>query len=137
MIRLLKLFCFLIKNMSYKIEVVGFEDQLSDGYHTFDELYKYRMLYNAAFVNEYVKTNPEKCFKSTRHSDGIACFGGGWFVVSVNLPTGQVNNHYKIKHWYSFKCKSLYKAYEWDGHTPAQAAERLELFLQQARVFGA
>lgn len=27
------------------------EGQISDGFHTFDELYHYRMLYNAAFFN--------------------------------------------------------------------------------------
>lgn len=26
--------------------------EVSDGYHTFNELYQYRMLYNAAFFNE-------------------------------------------------------------------------------------
>lgn len=28
---------------------------VSDGYHTFNELYRYRMLYNAAFFNELAK----------------------------------------------------------------------------------
>lgn len=28
---------------------------ISDGYHTFNELYRYRMLYNAAFFNELAK----------------------------------------------------------------------------------
>lgn len=27
------------------------EGEVSDGFHTFDELYHYRMLYNAAFFN--------------------------------------------------------------------------------------
>lgn len=27
------------------------EGKVSDGFHTFDELYHYRMLYNAAFFN--------------------------------------------------------------------------------------
>ena len=116
---------------------MGIEDRLSDGYHTFDELYEYRMLYNAAFVNEYAKNHPADCVKSTRHSDGIACFGGGWFIIVIDLPTGRISNHYGIKYWHLFKCESAYTAPIWDGHTPAQAAERLELFLQQAQVFGA
>lgn len=51
---------------------------VSDGYHTFDELYRYRMLYNAAFFNELAKKGDIKVCKSHRHYDGEECFGGGW-----------------------------------------------------------
>lgn len=63
------------------------EGKISDGFHSFDELYHYRMLYNAAFFNSL----EGKCevHKSYRHADGELCFGGGWFVVMANLPTGQ------------------------------------------------
>ena len=59
---------------------------ISDGYHTFAELYEYRMLYNALAANAM----PDKATKSWRHSDGELCFGGGWFVVVLDLPAGQV-----------------------------------------------
>lgn len=49
---------------------------VSDGYHTFNELYKYRMLYNAAFFNELAKGDIKVC-KSYKHYDGEECFGGG------------------------------------------------------------
>lgn len=32
------------------------EDKVSDGFHTFNELYRYRMLYNAAFLILYTVT---------------------------------------------------------------------------------
>ncbi len=38
-------------------------------YHTFNELYRYRMLYNAAFFNELAKGDIKVC-KSYRHYDG-------------------------------------------------------------------
>lgn len=98
----------------------------SDGYHTFDELYEYRMLYNAAFVN----STSLPVVKSWRHSDGEPCFGGGWFVVVVTLPTGQVSNHYKAEHWDLF-CVPEGTPPEYDGHTPQDAAARLARWLER------
>lgn len=92
-----------------------------DEYHTMEELYEYRMLYNALAVNAM----PDRAVKSWRHSDGELCFGGGWFVVYLDLPTGQVSNHYKAEHWGLFRVPEAATAPEWDGHTPADAADRL------------
>ena len=102
--------------------------EVSDGYHTFNELYYYRMLYNAAFFNLLPK---EWVHKSKRHHTGEECFGGGWFIVMANLPTGQVSNHYELKDWDLFKVPEKEFADEWDGHTPQEAAKRLYEYLQQ------
>lgn len=61
------------------------EGKISDGFHSFDELYHYRMLYNAAFFNSL--EGKYEVHKSYRHSDGELCFGGGWFIVMAYLPT--------------------------------------------------
>lgn len=100
--------------------------EISDGYHTFNELYYYRLLYNAAFFNLLPK---EWVHKSKRHHDGEECFGGGWFIVTANLPTGQISNHYEIKDWDLFHIPEKETADKWDGHTPQEAAERLHKFL--------
>lgn len=92
-----------------------------DEYHTMDELYEYRMLYNALAAN----LMPDKAVKSWRHSDGEECFGGGWFVVYLNSPAGQISNHYKAEHWDLFRVPEAETAPEYDGHTPADAAQRL------------
>ena len=102
--------------------------EVSDGYHTFNELYYYRMLYNAAFFNLLPK---EWVHKSKRHHTGEECFGGGWFIVMANLPTGQISNHYELKDWDLFQVPEKEFADEWDGHTPQEAAERLHRYLQQ------
>ena len=104
--------------------------EVSDGYHTFNELYYYRMLYNAAFFNLLPK---ELVHKSKRHHTGEECFGGGWFIVMANLPTGQISNHYELKDWDLFQVPEKEFADEWDGHTPKEAAERLHKYLQQER----
>ena len=82
---------------------------ISDGYHTFDELYEFRKVYNAALFNEWATIQPsyftsaygEKpitfqydasfdgniakyhVHKSWKHHDGELCFGGGWFIVCL------------------------------------------------------
>lgn len=96
----------------------------SDGYHSFDELYDYRMLYNAHAAHGWLAAGLP-VVKSWQHSDGELCFGGGWFIVTATLPTGQVSNHYAAEHWGLFDVPPVSRPPEWDGHTPADAADRL------------
>ena len=113
-------------------ETVTLDDQnkitgeTSDGYHTFNELYDYRRAYNAILFNEWGKTGKYDVHKSWKHSDGEDCFGGGWFIVMAQLPTGQISNHYQAEYWDDFQIPETPVAHAWDGHTPAQALERLE-----------
>ncbi|WP_336513387.1 hypothetical protein [Mycobacteroides franklinii] len=106
--------------------------ETSDGHHTFAELYHYRMLYNALLFNEWAAQGRYGVHKSKRHSDGEECFGGGWFIVSAQLPNGQVTNHYKLEFWDLFVLPERELAAEWDGHTPQVVAERLEGFTRSA-----
>ena len=103
--------------------------EVSDGYHTFNELYEYRLLYNASFFNELAKQNLYDVHKSKKHSDGEDCFGGGWFIVMAELPTGQVSNHYELKDWDLFQVPEKENANKWDGHTPQDVAKRMREFL--------
>lgn len=98
---------------------------VSDGYHTFNELYRYRLLYNAAFFNELAKLGKVEVCKSHKHYDGEECFGGGWFIVMAELPTGQVSNHYENKDWDLFNVPELETSFEWDGHTPTKQQTEL------------
>ena len=101
--------------------------ELNDGFHTFNELYDYRMLYNAALFNLLPK---EIVHKSKRHHDGEECFGGWGFIVMAELPTGQISNHYAMEYWDLFKIPEKEIADEWDGHTPKEAAERLKKYIE-------
>ena len=103
-----------------------FGDIVSDGYHTFNELYEFRKMYNAALFNEWAARGMYKVHKSKKHHDGQECFDGGWFIVCANLPSGQISNHYKLEDWDLFKCQAVEKAlFEFDGHTPKDVLERL------------
>lgn len=105
-------------------------ENVSDGYHTFGELYRYRMLYNAAFFNQLAKEGIIKICKSHKHFDGEECFGGGWFIVMAELPTGQISNHYENQYWNLFNVPEQEKGFKWDGHSPNDAADRIEAYLK-------
>lgn len=108
--------------------------EVSDGYHTFNELYRYRMLYNAAFFNLLARSGQVEVCKSRRHSDGEKCFGSDdWFIVMAILPTGQVSNHYESKYWDLLDVPERETAFEYDGHTPNEASDRLEKYLKLPR----
>lgn len=114
--------------------------EISDGYHTFGELYDYRMLLQAMLFNQWAQIYDSRTdsrlhdvHKSWKHSDGQPCFGGGWFVVVATLPSGQITNHYKAEHWDLFKIPARDMAAEYDGHTPQQAAERMREFLEASK----
>lgn len=105
-----------------------------DEYHTMSELYRYRMLYNAHAAIGWMASGL-KVVKSKKHHDGELCFGGEYFIVTVELPTGQVSNHYKLEHWDLFDVPDVELPPEWDGHTPEIAAQRLEDYLARAKAF--
>lgn len=119
-----------VSNSTSEYETIG---DVSDGYHTFDELYNFRMLYNAAFFNELAKNKKYNVHKSKRHSNGEACFGGGWFIVMATLPTGQISNHYELKDWDLFHCEEREFADTWDMHNSNMAAKRLKAFIRNGQ----
>jgi hypothetical protein len=104
---------------------------ISDGYHTFGELYEFRKVFNAALFNEWANVGKYEVHKSTRHEDGELCFGGGWFIVVAKLPRGQISNHYEMKDWDLFKVMETEKAlFPFDGHTPQDVLKRInELYV--------
>lgn len=113
-----------------KLEDMDDKGNISDGYHTFNELYEYRLLYNASMFNELAKQGLYDVHKSKRHSDGTIPFGDeNWFIVQAELPTGQISNHYEMKDWDLFNIPEKERANPYDGHTPQDVAKRLRDFL--------
>ena len=94
--------------------------ETSDGYHTFNELYHHR----AVLFSVIVKAFEDKAWKSRKHHDGTMY--DGMFIVGIETPYGQATYHYDMEpYWDMFYCKEIECAPEWDGHTPAQAIERI------------
>lgn len=102
-------------------------ERVSDGYHTFSELYEFRKMYNALLFNEWYKQGKYQVHKSWKHNDGEKCFGGDdWFIVSAMLPTGQISNHYKKEDWNLFQVEETHKAlFPFDGHSSYDVLDRM------------
>ena len=93
---------------------------LSDGYHTFNELYHHRAILFSVICNSM----PDKAWKSKLHDTGDMF--DGMFIVGIETPEGQATYHYDIEpYWDMFKVKELEKAPKWDGHTPQVAIDRI------------
>jgi len=112
------------------IKPIENKGEISDGYHTFNELYSFRLQYNAAFFNQLaLHDDYRNCqvHKSKKHSDGSPCFDGTYFIVLANLPTGQISNHYKMEYWDVFNIPEEPQAlFEYDGHTGEDVLVRLK-----------
>ena len=98
-------------------------DDLSDGFHTFRQLYYQRMILFATIV----KQNKDKAWKSLRHEDGELCFGGGWFIVGIDTPEGSYTYHYEDNYYSLFDCEELERGKHWDGHTEKDVTRLLSL----------
>ena len=105
---------------------VGDLNQLSDGYHTFAELYEHRHALMLAFM----RAAPDLCWFSRRHADGELCFGSGeWFIVGAELPdSGTVTYHLPMRLWGPAEltgAAELERGRPWDGHTAKDVVQRL------------
>ena len=97
--------------------------EISDGYHTFNELYRHRAILFSVLCNQ----NAHKAWKAKKHDDGTMY--KNMFIVGIETPTGQATYHYDINpYWDLFKIKELEFAPKWDGYTPSEAIERIKRF---------
>ena len=111
---------FPLAHLADLIEPEPIDGDASDGYHTFNELYDHR----AKLFSVVVAAFSNIAWKSKRHSDGSMY--EGMFIVGIDTPDGQATYHYDIDpYWLMFDCRELPRAPKWDGHTPAQAIERI------------
>ena len=94
-------------------------DYISDGYHTFKELYKHRAYLFAAICNMF----NDMAWKSLKHSDGTMY--DGMFIVGMSSPYGDMTYHVEVEYWDLFQVKTLANAPQFDGHTPDDVLERI------------
>lgn len=98
---------------------------ISDGYHTFDELYEHRIVLFAALLNRLPK---RKAWKSRKHDDGSSY--EGWFIAGYGIKEGeQITYHIPDSHWDLFKVEEKERAPVWDLHTPNDVLDRLRLLI--------
>lgn len=93
---------------------------VSDGYHTFNELYRHRTVLFSVVCNQ----NRDISWKSKQHDDGTMF--DGMFIVGINTLDGQATYHCDLDDWDMFDVKELEYAPKWDGHTSDDVLDRLQ-----------
>lgn len=102
-----------MKKSMLEIPPTGIGD-VSDGYHTFNELYHHRAVLFSIICNQ----NKDKAWKSRSHHDGTMY--ENMFIVGINTPQGQYTYHYDVNpYWKMFDVDELEFAPMWDGHKPS------------------
>ncbi len=107
------------------------KSQISDGYHTFAELYEHR---HALFValcrvhndwGETIGMDDTQVWRSKQHADGTMF--DGWFIMGIaKAPGEQITYHLPIDLWNKTAfAPTLDRAPAWDGHTSADVLMRL------------
>lgn len=106
---------------------------ISDGYHTFGELYEHRItlfitLCKFLSIDDDTTCAPSQyhVWRTKKHSDESEW--DGWFIMGIRKESGkQITYHLPISKWAETGfCDTLDKAPEWDGHTSADVLERLK-----------
>lgn len=104
---------------------------ISDGYHTFGELYEHRIGLFIALCNHVADSDclyggKKSVWKSKLHSDGSSF--DGWFVMGIGEDAGaQITYHLPMDKWDDcYLAKEIDRAPEFDGHTSQDVLNRLK-----------
>lgn len=98
-------------------------EHVSDGHHTFGELYEHRHALFLALMGAY----PELSWYSRKHDDGTEW--PGWFIAGMETPMGTITYHLPITKWGLAEETGaivLTKAMRWDGHTSQDVLLRIK-----------
>lgn len=119
-------------------DVLDDRSGISDGYHTFEELYDHRVMLFMALCKALYDHHPSthfpygiKVWRSWKHSDGSQL--PGWFIMGLGKIQGrQITYHLPEKVWELTEfAETLEEAPAWDGHTPEDVLDRIKKqFLQ-------
>lgn len=116
---------WMTKRVNSKISFIRDTSQISDGSHTFGELYHHRAVLFATICN----MNKNISWKSYHHSNGDMI--KNFFIVGIETPEGQFSYHYPLEYWKMFKVKILDLAPEWDGHRSDDIERMLSIIKQK------
>jgi hypothetical protein len=108
------------------LSITGDNIQISDGYHTFDELYEHRIVLYITLCRVLQEENVVNIWRSKLHSDGSSF--GGWFILGIRQVKGQqITYHLPESYWKECEfAQTLEKAPEFDGHNSQSVLKRLK-----------
>lgn len=112
-------------------ESINMKD-VSDGHHTFADLYEHRMALTIALARSGVA----KVWRSKQHHPDDGPMFDDMFIVSIDLYAGPIQYHYNLKFWDLFDGIREYPyADKWDGEGPDKTIERLLNYRKGVYVF--
>jgi len=99
---------------------------ISDGYHTFGELYDHRHALFIALCKTTQKAGNYSVWRSLKHSDGTQY--KEWFIMGIStVPGEQITYHLPYKLWdITTFAETLERAPEFDGHNSQDVLERIK-----------
>ena len=112
--------------------------QVSDGYHTMDELYDHRITLFIALAkmqNDFDRLAiasgrkpAHRVWRSKNHHKGGDKMYKGWFIMGIDMEEGrQITYHLPIERWPDTNfAETVANAPQWDGHTAEDTLERLK-----------
>ena len=111
---------------------------ITDGYHTFGELYRHRIALYIALLSNLSNVEYNSWWSDT-HYDGTKW--DGWLIVGCrnNSNGEQISYHVNADEWeehlkYSYRIKHYKKSpYIFDGHTSQDVVDRLKSWFMQNR----
>ena len=105
------------------VKEIADEVEISDGYHTFTELYDHRI---TLYISLCRKIRDNDVWRSQIHSDGSNF--DGWFILGIGkLSGGQITYHIPNERWEETNfAETLEKAPEFDKHTSQDVLERIK-----------
>lgn len=114
-----------IKDVNKLIKKMG-SYKISDGYHTFGELYEHRaMLFIALCSMVHLYSKRLKVWKSQKHFDGTMY--KGYFILGIGTKKGeQITYHLPMEYWNNAVVDYRSRAPKFDGHTSKDVLERLK-----------
>lgn len=104
-----------------KLGIISSKD-ISDGHHTFGELYKNRIILFCTLCNLL----PNISWKSKKHFDeeNDPMFSDN-FIAGINTPEGIATYHIKLKYWDLFDVPELEKAPKYDNYNNEEVLKRI------------
>jgi len=115
------------------IDVPCEPSQVSDGYHTFNELYEHRyLLFCALSQMASLRREPPYFWKSRTHwiESELQPVWEGWFAAGIELDGKMITYHLPLTYWDLFEGIDREQAPPHDGHTSQDVIERLREWLK-------
>ena len=96
--------------------------EISDGHHTFGELYRHRIALFCTICNLL----PEISWKSKKHFDeeNDPMFFDS-FIAGINTPDGIATYHIKLQYWDLFDIPELKRAPKYEFYSSDESLERV------------